>query len=388
MKVISLSVSLRVFVVVSGLYSFLSCSANQVASIKGADGATQKREPFMTQLCVQTFNAYGPAYSTDIAGRTLEFANELGRDPCDIIQLQEVWKASHYDRVQEDLRNALPKASGVRFDNTQSPYLGKSGLATFTQHNLTRTSFSMFKVNIESILDNVRSQLGVIKGLGFSDVTVGGSEHNATVQMVNLHTHPMDTGIRIAQMTQLLTELEQRDDARSPVIITGDFNFRPDSVEYNLLRDVGLFTDSYRETHNGYQDGVCTYCSTNPHYWGGGDRVIDFIWLRSGSDLKLRPTGSAINMLGSGSVIPSDHFGLRTVFEVRSENSMQIFSQEDYLNRVNKADAAIDEALNYLKTSGQLDKADFAETVQKLNELRARLQNPSSEDPIVRLFMR
>ncbi len=48
-------------------------------------------------LCVQTFNAYGPAYAKDVAPRTERLVNLIrdeGQPACDLIQLQEVWTNS------------------------------------------------------------------------------------------------------------------------------------------------------------------------------------------------------------------------------------------------------------------------------------------------------
>ncbi|HWU42355.1 MAG TPA: hypothetical protein VN132_02920, partial [Bdellovibrio sp.] len=57
------------------------------------------------QFCMQSFNAYGPAYARDIHERTQWIAAELQARPrCDVIQLQEVWNNDQIDQVEEPLK--------------------------------------------------------------------------------------------------------------------------------------------------------------------------------------------------------------------------------------------------------------------------------------------
>jgi Endonuclease/Exonuclease/phosphatase family len=336
------------------------------------------------KICVQTFNAYGPAYSSNIPGRTLDLGEELLRSPCEILQVQELWTSSHHDLAVNAVRRSLPKLSATRFDDIQSPYVGQSGLAIFTSEILTDQSFSAFTINQDGLADSIRGMLGVIKGLGQSRITLK-RDPAKIFQMMNLHTHPSSVRVRIAQIVQLLRRFESMLPLTAPVILTGDFNFKPDSVEYGLLNNVGNLTDSYRYTHQGYRANDCTYCAENPLHWFGESRVIDFIWLRSTANVKVTPLNSSINLRGIDDVVPSDHYGLRTQIDVR-EAAVSKVSQDIFDRRCRSAIASLDLALETLEnndaTYGTYEWVDA-----QLRSYRSRFQVRDLQDPMVQQLL-
>jgi hypothetical protein len=347
-------------------------------------------------LCVQTFNAYGPAYSSNIPGRTKAWGDDLAEDPCAIVQAQEVWSTAHFDLASETMSKSLPQMSAVHFDHRQVPYEGKAGLALFTNHVIADSSFESFAVNRDGLLDDIRSALGVIKGMGLSHVRLrtetspGVTSESATIDheinLLNLHTHPSSQGVRMAQMTQLLAQYDRMLPLRRPLIVTGDFNFEPAAVEYALLRDVMLLQDSYVAANGPYSGEECTYCAVNPHHWGGGDRVIDYIWYRNARHKALNARHSFINLLGTPSLTPSDHYGLRTLFDLEDRSSYRDDPAANNGRRL-KAIATLCQALEILTAADHLDSSDGLRwAIMTVNSFKRRLNQSDPSDPLVAQF--
>ena len=328
-------------------------------------------------VCVQTFNAYGPAYAPNISGRTNAWGQALALNPCSIIQAQEVWSEQHYEQAIKSLSKSLPFMSAVRFDNTQHPYEGQSGLALFTNDLVSETSFERFEVNQDGVFDDIRTALGVIKGMGSSHLTL--REQNQDINVIDLHTHPSSIAVRLNQVTQLLRKFDRMLPLEHPLIISGDFNFEPGSVEYRLLRDVMLMRDSYAEANGPYTGAECTYCVANPHHWDGDDRVIDYIWSRNSMDVILDARQSWINLRGINGIVPSDHYGLRTLFEVHAAEADPVDHQTIERRRL-LAMSALDAALRALSDEST-EAQDMALAFMTLRGLKQRLtqNNPSDQ---------
>ncbi len=349
---------------------FCSCGAQKGSGTRSlADQQT---------ICIQTFNAYGPTYSWNLAGRSSAVGSLLMESPCEVVQFQEVWSAAHYQSVSNAIRLSLPNLSASRADNLQSPYLGQSGLAIFTSDFLISQSFEKFTINSDGVFDQVRGVLGVIKGFAWSKIMLR-RDDASSIDMINLHLHPDSVPVRIAQVVQVLEKFESLLPLSAPVMVTGDFNFKPNSVEYELFKNVGAFTDSYVENHGGYTSLTCTYCDYNPQHWGGGSRVIDYIWIRSSKLQKIKSTSSLINLKQYGDVIPSDHFGLRANIELVTEAG-SVVSNEVHYARAAQAGHSVVKAIEILE---QADEETYADVIAKLRRYRTRLLAFDPSDPIV-----
>lgn len=300
-------------------------------------------------FCVQTFNAYGPAYAGDLEQRTNVVARELDALPCEMIQFQEVWTESHHKSLMAATSSSMPFLSAVRFDDFQNPVVGSSGLSTFTSQVLSHQIFHKFSINKDGLLDELREVLGVIKGVGISRMTLRDDER-FSFRMFNLHLHPSSQPVRIAQLTQLIQLLDHTEPKTSPIIVTGDFNFKPNTIEYELLRHTTGLRDAYLTVNERYESDVCTYCVNNPLNWGEINGVLDYIWFKNGQSIELSVDDAMINMKGMIGLVPSDHFGLRTNFRASLKPSRENSSENDRLSRserratIIKAIQIIDEA--------------------------------------------
>lgn len=311
------------------------------------------------RFCLQTFNAYGPAYASNLEQRTTALARELELSPCEIVQLQEVWNESHHERLLSALTTSLPFLSAVRFDHFQNPVAGNSGLSVFTSEILTDQKFEAFSVNTDGLMDNIRSLFGVIKGIGSSWITLR-SDEQFRIHMINVHLHPSSQAVRITQIAQLIEHLENPTLTGQPVIVSGDFNFKPNSLEYRLMRGLPSMRDSFREVHGPYHAGECTYCENNPHHWAGVSGVIDYIWLKNGTTIQLNPLTSQINLRGINGVVPSDHYGLRVQIEAAIQESLPA---PDDVSMSEETENTILDAIKILDSATQLtDQVEWART--------------------------
>jgi len=331
-------------------------------------------------LCIQTFNAYGPAYSRNLEQRTAMLGDLLFKSPCEIVQLQEVWTESHHEMALKAIQRTLPFLSAARFDNFQSPSEGQSGLSIFTSEGLSNQEFEKFKVNQDGLFDEIRDMLGVIKGIGASVISL---RHDPArkLQMLNVHLHPSSTPVRIAQVTQLLEKIETMLPMQVPLILSGDFNFKPDSIEYSLLRDVANLTDSYLAIHKEYASSACTYCPENPNHWEGVTGVIDYIFIGKSQNAISTPTSTSINLLGANGQSPSDHYGVRTYLQI-SESPASTLSDSEFQNRRMKAIRTLDQALAILKNNN-ISIEGLQEAIDRAQDYRRRIEENIPSDRFV-----
>lgn len=332
-------------------------------------------------ICIQTFNAYGPAYSRDLEKRTVVVGEELSASPCGIVQMQEVWSDTHHNWMIDALAESMFSLSSVRFDNFQRPQIGQSGLATFTTEILSSQSFVAFNVNTDGLMDNVRDLLGVKKGIGSSMITIRQNEEQQ-IRLMNVHLHPTSQRVRIAQIVQLLEVFSKNYSTGNPLIITGDFNFQPGSVEYNLLQSVTRLTDAYVATNGPYAIDTCTYCESNVHHWPGQNGVLDYIWSRRGQRYSVTHHKTIINLYGSNGITPSDHFGLRSHLDL-DETNIDLVDAQTFIARRTDAINATYAAIRSLDVHGA-NFEPFYSIRRQLFRLVERLsQNMDSTDPLI-----
>lgn len=263
---------------------------------------------FANTFCVQTFNVYGPAYASSVEYRLELLAEEIKKEPCDSYQFQELWKLNQFQLLQNHMeknRFAMLWADTIRNDQKMI------GLGSAFQGSILKAESGLFQVNNEDgVADWFRGAWGVEKGYSILQVQL---DNSPKLQFVNTHTHPTNTSIRIAQIVQLLQTIGQQQEDL-PIILTGDLNATPESLEYQLLTVVGGLQDSYFLKNRSYKD-VCTYCGSNPLSWSSDDRVIDYVFYQDSSSLALEVEKSKINLQGRDEYSPlSDHFGIQTHF--------------------------------------------------------------------------
>ena len=262
-------------------------------------------------LEVLSYNAYGPAYGGDLDERTTGLGSYLVLNPYSIVGLQEVWTQDHKLQLFEVMAQQKNKDPYEKVDfNTLVD--GKVGLVSLFQGKELGRGAESYIQNSDGFLDFFRGLLDVKKAVAWVRLDVAGI---GSLLFVNTHLHPTSMTVRMSQVKQLAQVIHRVRLAQDELIVVGDFNFAPDSEEYvALLEEVGV-KDSYTVVHGqGSYKGVCSYCESNPYYWGGGNRVVDYVFYDFSKESGLMPVSTEFVLKEP---VFSDHLGVRVLFKNR-----------------------------------------------------------------------
>lgn len=330
---------------------------------------------------VITFNAYGPAYAPSTSERSRNLVDELNREPAsEVLLLQEVWSQGHQDILARGLGDAGGRTS-VRFDAIRNDGK-KTGLSTFSRLPVRASGAWLFPVNNQWGLDSARDLLGIEKGIGWIDAVLTEASDGPRVRFFSLHTHPSEHAVRVAQMIFLVQKLLEPEIFFDAFVVGGDFNATPDSLEVALLQDVLLLSNAWTSANGAYSQGDCTYCRENSLQLGGPDRVIDYLFTRSGDQVGLSTLQSEVVLRRSQGRPLSDHYGVQARLSWKIESSQPI-SGNELDQRLRRARASLREAkfLFISRNEGQ-----YEDSIASIERLEARFENRDPE--LLRYFSR
>mgnify|MGYP001078679104 CR=1 FL=1 len=330
-------------------------------------------------FCVQTFNVYGPAYASNVGGRLERTAAELLQKPCEATQLQELWRDSDYSNFTRALESG--RLAFVRADTLRSGDEALTGLASGFAGQVLSSKSELFRVNNKGgFFDKIRDLTGVQKGFTLIEAKV---DHGPLALYANLHTHPDEPAIRMAQISQLIDVLANAP-SDLPFVLNGDLNATPDSLELALLRDVLLLRDTFVEA-NGDYGKTCTYCAANPLSWSNEDRVIDFVLIRNSPSLELRSVRSEITLTGGPRDPLSDHYGVRTELEPVDRAAELLDPASEIVQaRLATAAATLKKAKRILAARSG---AGFQEFAAKLDALESAMKSGNLPAGLQRVFL-
>jgi hypothetical protein len=103
-----------------------------------------------------------------------------------------------------------------------------------------------------------------------------------------------------------------------PLILAGDFNFLPDSIEKLLLEVYGNVQDTHLELKEKHSSEDVTYDANNPYSWGGPSRTLDYVFFRQSAEansIYLKVLNSKIYPKTYKGQYLSDHYGRTVQFE-------------------------------------------------------------------------
>lgn len=332
------------------------------------------------EFCLQTFNVYATAYSSNVRPRLSALADTLTNDPCDAVQFQEFWRESDFNFFRTEFARSsmnLVQADKLRPDSSMT------GLVSAFQGKVERSYSELYRINNEDgLLDWFRKLGGVQKGFTALQAKI---ESGPSVLFLNTHTHPTSEAIRTAQMIQLVdfALLRAEKATELPVIFTADLNATPDSLEMALLEKVLLLRNAYLEANQSYGDS-CTYCNTNPLSWLKESRTIDFTLIRSAPSLELRSRQSEVNLRGTDRAPLSDHYGVRSQIQW-ADRYAALYDPADTIVRERKAAAVA--ALNRAKKVLAAEKKPvFDSAIAQVDGLLQKFQNglPDAAETIFR----
>jgi len=270
---------------------------------------------FGETIKIAQFNTWGVPVTVKDTFRYWEAMEALEtRDP-DLVFLQEVFSskgkgAFHSERYPFEARGprGFPKliSSGIRI-------LSKFPIVASAQ-------VSFCKCTGADCLSNKGAVLAIL------ELPEGG---RLNVVATHLDAGKQDS-IRVSQMEQIKSLIQNYADLEAPLIVSGDFNFSDRSLGYEKMMELFEARDTWKDTHDSSEPGY-TYDAYENRYAHDysiqtheplmKDR-IDYVLYRSGLKTGLSPTGSKI--IFNQEPLYSDHYGIEAEFAIGDTASVSI----------------------------------------------------------------
>lgn len=239
----------------------------------------------------------------------------------DFVMLQEVFNRRQRGIITKEINRE------ARFENRyQTTPLSRinSGLFNLSKYKIVSSSFKRF-----SRCGGAQCWSG--KGVLHTRVRL---PNNAELDIYNTHLQPFNSGesIRKTQMLEVLRLIEQTNDGKRAVILTGDFNVSASSNEYHLiinqLEEFGFF-DAWTLVNNndpGFSwDSTINIWAARMDNETTSQSRIDYIFVKNGSRDHIELIKSNIvfdeplSLSENGRrYFLSDHFGVDIEFRISS----------------------------------------------------------------------
>ncbi len=270
------------------------------------------------KIRIMTLNAWGlPAgLARETPERMRAIGDRLGALGADLIALEEIWTAS-----SRALLLKAAQTAGFPHVWHRSRSFGGSGLLLLSRWPIREARFTPF---MAAGLPQRIHHGDFWGGKGFVCATVETPAGSLLWVATHLHAGYVEpgeadeyVGVRTAQIIEIASELR---DARQPLVLVGDLNFREDEAEHGLLG--GL---------TGLRDAALLTGNRAPTLPAGGAyrepseaaQRIDYVMLRSGADEALEVSHLETVLTGAPPAPSeargySDHVGLMAEIEMGS----------------------------------------------------------------------
>jgi endonuclease/exonuclease/phosphatase family metal-dependent hydrolase len=239
------------------------------------------------QITIVDYNIFHGLYNEDQApnydrfqDRLMLLANELARLKPDIVVLQEVVLSPPKD--YPDVRAVLLAALGGEY----KAIFGEAGGERIDEGTVGRMTLTRLPVVSAA-------NRAVFQGRSAHRVTV--QTKGGVLDIYNVHLEgPELVGQQKLEITKLLTFIDANGRNQNPVIVTGDFNSRPDDEAITAMKEFG-FTDveaqKFDVTCDKQGDPGCTHATfskiqDNPK--PPQDARIDYMFARGGADITVK----------------------------------------------------------------------------------------------------
>ena len=201
-----------------------------------------------------TFNTWGLKYVSKFRKeRLIAIGDRLSNEgDYDIIALQEIWTTEDWEYIDSVCAHKYPFRRWF-----SSGILTGPGLAVLSKHPIKKTCLYRFPINGRPSAF-FRGDWYVGKSVAVSTLQL---ENGSTIALLNSHMHApysrtgdaaYDTH-RACQAWEIASIVQELKSAGHAVILVGDLNSRPGSLQYNILEKEAGLTDSW-ELINGKTD--------------------------------------------------------------------------------------------------------------------------------------
>ena len=279
-------------------------------------------------ISIQTLNIYGPFYAGNKEERKNSLSQFLKNESSDINFLQEVWFERDYQQLKK-----TSQALGLSsiYHNKLLKYNQRSGLMTITKGDIYKKDFHLFPKE-NGFIGYIYSLLNIYKGFGAIYTTLP-KNSNAPLIAVNIHLHYLNQEIRLRQLVYYLKWFLNESILKHPIIFAGDFNFEPNSLEFEMIKYIFRFKEPQSQLNLPYH---CTICLENKSLLGyigskivkiDYERTIDYIFFRSSSTIRLTAKSFAVFPKKYNGVFLSDHYGAKAEIEFEPHPQPQAITQ-------------------------------------------------------------
>jgi len=235
---------------------------------------------------VATLNAWAlpEPFAPDLDFRMHAIGSRLDGFPADVIAFQEVWASAARDQLLEAGARA-----GYHHVWYMDEILGGSGLLILSRLPILESEFELF--TLRGHPEEVET-LEYFAGKGFVRLRIAGDDGPFTLIATHLHArykrwvaHAFRSH-RTGQVIQLASRIRE---IRDPLVVVGDFNFREQHAEYEVL--TGL---------TGFRDTAAEMDQRLPSVLGNNiyrihrkkrDKRVDYIFVREGREWAVSPLG-------------------------------------------------------------------------------------------------
>ena len=322
-------------------------------------------------VSIQTLNTYQTSYSRESKKRRLSVLKFLRQDNSDIIFFQEVWSEYFHENIEEASQSIGLKS--INYDalakNTKS-----SGLVTIVRGDIHEKEIHFFPYGRDIYENLLYRPSNTNKGFGIAYVTHP-KFPDTPFWTVNIHLHHYKQKTRLLQLVHYLKWFLNKTILQSPIIFAGDFNFKPDSLEFKMIQYMFRFKEPQSCLGLDYKS---TYCKDNPYTAILGyipttsGKTVDYIFFRSSPKVKLNPKKFRIFPKRYEGRFLSDHYGLKTDITFKNAQGLQQpINEKELKERIQKFSQTFD------KVKSLLNKG-FVSEHQFLNSIRQQLQEPDS----------
>ena len=312
-------------------------------------------QPTNNTLCVQSLNTHSTWYAEDLEDRHLHLLSFLKNQTCDIVLLQEVWLHEHYENIKR-LSLSLP-LKVIHFDHTTNTSYN-SGLMSLINKPLLDQGIQYFprqhtpqNLNIDwfqrthSLITNIA---GINKGFGFVSIRHHTSLGDIPILFVNLHLNHLSQQHRVLELLFYLHWLVSSPYKQYVIVTGGDFNFQPDSLEFEIVKYMLRLKDPFIELNKNH--GCTHFCHNNQDAYyllQAADiqpRTLDYIFFNHSPTIGVNPVVARVFPKSYNQQTLSDHYGINVEIEFYKKEHSTVASNQtitDFLTTINKVEALL-----------------------------------------------
>lgn len=322
-------------------------------------------------LSIQTLNVYKPIYSGDQSRRKSSLLDFIKKYPSDIHFFQELWFEEDYKKLEKAFESIGMKSIFLDGYNRAGKWSGLAVSLNGTAYKVETHSFPP-----SSFYGKISRVFNINKGFGAAYIRHSDLS-DYPFWIINVHMDNLSQYARLKQLIHYFKWFLKNKIFESPVISSGDFNFKPDSLEFEIMLNLFRFNEPQSYLGLSYR---CTLCEENSDFLGyylsklffmDYEKTVDYIFFKSSPNLELVPQVFNVFPKKHNGVALSDHYGVKSDIVFKKRFSVDSLDEE----ALNKKITAFSQTLNQIES--QLSGWDFSER-EFLKSLRDQLEEPDS----------